>query len=96
MRKLFVLISALPLLACASESPPPASDKEERAVSKAYLDCLMSASIKLDDQRSDASTIGLAAEGSCANEWIANKEVFGRSMNPAARKLFYAKVDATQ
>jgi hypothetical protein len=82
------------LSGCAS-TPPPATDQERSAALTPLISCLIASARKLDDNRSDASTIALALRSPCAAEFARSRDVFGRSLNPAARRMFDREEDAS-
>jgi hypothetical protein len=56
--------------------------------------CLRAAARKLDDGRSEASTIALGLRPSCAGEFARSRDVFGRNLNPTAREIYDQKDQA--
>jgi len=73
--------------ACAIAEPLPASKEEKRAVMASYSDCLHTNARKLDDHRSDASTIALSLRSVCAKEFFKLMDVFGRHLDPVERLI---------
>jgi uncharacterized lipoprotein YmbA len=84
-----MIVAALMLGACASNSPAPARalaqmtptdpaiiakvKAEREAVTKVYVVCLLQAAKKLDDHKSDPATIAQAMLSACAVEF--NRQV---------------------
>jgi hypothetical protein len=58
------------------------------------MSCLFANARKIDDGRSDASTIALALRPSCAAEYARSRDVYGRELNPEARRMFDREEDA--
>jgi len=56
--------------------------------------CLHAAARKLDDGRSEASTIALGLRPLCAAEFVRSRDVFGRHLNPVARQMYDQKEQA--
>jgi hypothetical protein len=75
---------------------PPATEKEKRDAFFAYFSCLDAAAREMDDGRSDASTIALGIKSLCASQFARTVELEGRSLNPAARRLFESKAQNSQ
>jgi hypothetical protein len=75
---------------------PAATEKERRDAFFAYFSCLDAAAREMDDGRSDASTIALAIKSLCASQFASTVEIEGRSLNPAARRLFESKAQDSQ
>jgi hypothetical protein len=71
------LASALP---AAAQGPSP----EEKAVMEAQILCVQRAIGRLDDKRSDASTIARGALAMCGSELDRMVRVWTRDMPPAA------------
>ena len=63
---------------------------------RAYIGCLIAATQRLDDHRSDAATVAQAIQGVCSHEWQAEKEEAVRDMNPTARQMTIEKLDQKQ
>jgi hypothetical protein len=84
---------ALTLAGCAS-NPPQATDQERNEAMTALDACLHAAARKLDDGRSEASTIALGLRPSCAAEFVRSRDVYGRQLNPAARQMYDDKEQA--
>jgi len=83
---------ALAVLGCATK-PPEATDQERTEVLQAVIACLHAAAIKLDDERSEASTIALGLRPSCAAAFARSRDVYAQSMNPSAAQLFHRTDD---
>jgi hypothetical protein len=84
---------ALTIGGCAS-NPPPATDQERSDVVAELDACLHAAARKLDDGRSEASTVALGLRPLCAAEFVRSRDVFGRHLNPAARRMYDQKEEA--
>jgi hypothetical protein len=82
------------LSGCAS-SPPPVTEQERSDATDAYMACLVAADRKLDDNRSDASTIALALRPFCAAQFARSYDLFGRNLSPVAREMYDEQADAT-
>jgi hypothetical protein len=54
---------------------------------------LHAAAIKLDDGRSEASTIALGLRPSCADEFARSRDLYAQSLNPAAAQIFHRTDD---
>jgi hypothetical protein len=77
------------LSGCVSSTPPPATDQERSDATDAFLSCLIVADRKLDDNRSDASTIALGLKSFCAAAFARARDVDGRSLNPQAQQMYH-------
>ena len=77
------------LLAGCTTSPPKASDQERNEVMPALNACLDAAARKLDDGKSEASTIALGLRPSCTAEFARSREVYARSLNPMASQMYH-------
>lgn len=76
MRQLIISIAAgLLLTACADGGGVSPQDKNTAA--RAVYSCLSTSVAQLDDGYSDASTIGVAALGTCRNELVAEFDAEG-------------------
>jgi hypothetical protein len=84
---------ALTLAGCAA-NPPQATDQERNEALTALNACLHAAARKLDDGRSEASTIALGLRPLCAAEYVRSRDVYGRHLNPAARRMYDQKEQA--
>jgi hypothetical protein len=83
---------ALAVVGCATR-PPEATDQVRTEELQAVVNCLNAAAIKLDDGRSEASTVGLGLRPSCAAEFARSRNVYAQSMNPSAAQLFHRMDD---
>ncbi|SRR5258707_8329275 len=83
---------ALAVVGCATR-PPEATDQERTEALQSVTACLHAAAIKLDDGRSEASTIALGLRPSCAAEFARSRDVYAQSMNPSAAQLFHRTDD---
>jgi hypothetical protein len=88
-----VIAAALSLAGCAAAKPPAATEDERKEALQALNVCLSAAARKLDDGKSDASTIALALRPSCAAEFARSRDVFGRELNPAAARMYHRTDD---
>jgi hypothetical protein len=92
VRIIAACILALTLGGCATK--PPAATNQERDDAMAALDsCLHAAARKLDDGRSEASTIALGLRPSCAGEFARSRDVYGSQLNPAASQIYHRTDD---
>jgi hypothetical protein len=83
-------IIAAYLSGCATK-PPEVTDQERNDAMNALISCLHAAAKKLDDNRSEASTVALGLRSLCAAEFAPSREVYGRHLNPAARQMYDRK-----
>lgn len=67
------------LVACATPVVAQ-TEAEKREAGAAYLGCLHTAAVKLDDQISDAASIGLGAAGACRRELLEYAKRVGRGV----------------
>ena len=86
MRWDILLLVAAVLGGCAAEHPP-ATAEEKDIVSKNLEVCLFAADGKLDDGRSDASSVALALLGPCEDEFHAFEKVMFQQENLHVRAL---------
>lgn len=84
------------LCACVSGGPPPATSQEGEAAQTKWLDCMIQAAIRLDDHRSDASTVAMAVASACAKEYVASAETYTRGMTLGAAAIFNSKAESRQ
>lgn len=82
-----ILIACGLLAGCAAVASPPASEEERTTASNAAFECLDAAVRKFDDHVSDASSIAIAAVGSCEGKLKAMDDVFLRQETQAVRRL---------
>jgi hypothetical protein len=76
--------AAFVLLSLAAQAEPAlaqATPQELERTRNAAVLCFMNVAKRMDDQRSDASTIALAIESMCAAEWDAHMEALTRGMS---------------
>jgi hypothetical protein len=84
---------ALALADCVATPPPQATDQERSEVLMTLEVCLHAAAKKLDDGRSEASTVALGLRPSCAGEFARSRDIYARSLNPAAAQIFHRSDD---
>ena len=72
------LVVAMLLLSGCAALRPPATDSERQEAAFAAFECLDRAAREFDDHHSDASTVAVAALGSCEGPLVALDEVFFR------------------
>lgn len=92
--KLLVPLAAtivLMLGACVAPPPPPPDQSEWNLVIDQWHDCLTKAATRLDDERSDASTVALAIVPLCADGARQIQELAGRNLNLQARMMLYRR-----
>jgi hypothetical protein len=92
MRMIAPIAIAL-LLTCCATKPPEASYQERDEAILALDLCLHAAARKLDDGRSKASIIALGLKTLCAGEFARSRDVYARSLNPAAAQIFHRRDD---
>jgi hypothetical protein len=80
-----VIIGALVLASC---STPPATEQEKNEAVSLYIECLAKAIPAMDDGRSDAQTIALAARSRCYNAYRTARETFVRHHSPGSQAAF--------
>jgi hypothetical protein len=74
-----------------------AQNDERDAAIQAYQDCLHRAAAQRDDQKSDAGTIAAAMVAMCAQEYAAEKAVWGKTASdPAEARILFERMDAMQ
>ena len=92
-----IIACALAILLAGCETkpaPPAAATSEEREQALIVLNaCLQAAARKLDDGRSEASTVALSVRPSCAAEFARSRDVYARSLNPQASQMYHRMDD---
>ena len=78
---------------CAAALPPPPLRASEPEHHDALTTCLNAAAIKLDDGRSEVSTIALGLRPLCAAEFARSRDMYARGLNPAATEMFHRTDD---
>ena len=95
-RSIAAFALASTLAGCAA-APPPAAAPPVRASELEHHDalttCLNAAAIKLDDGRSEVSTIALGLRPLCAAEFARSRDVYAHGLNPAAAEMFHRADD---
>jgi hypothetical protein len=93
MKNLTALVGAgLLLAACATAAAvDPATEQERDQALRSEIICLKENALRMDDGRSDATTIAIALRSACAKEFHASQEVLGRQLSSAARRVFLQK-----
>ena len=92
MRIIAACALVLMLAGCVAR-PPQATDQERTEALTALEACLHAAARKLDDGRSEASTIALGLRPSCAAEFARSRDVFARHLSPAASQMYHRTDD---
>jgi hypothetical protein len=79
---------------CATNAPAPEVTDDERNEAREGLhSCLRAAARKLDDNRSDASTIALGMRPLCTAEYVRDRDLYSRRMSPEGRLIYNRKVE---
>lgn len=84
-------VFTLTVIGCAS---PEASRQEKDAALNSLNVCIYNNIHKLDDGRSDATSIALGLKGLCGAQFAHSRDVFAESLNPEAARMFHADDDA--
>jgi hypothetical protein len=72
-----------------------AQNDERDATIQAYQDCLHRAAAQYDDQKSNAEKIAAAIVAMCAQEYAAEKAVWGKTVSdPAEAQTLFERMDA--
>jgi len=79
------------LAACASSTPPPATDQEKSQAEESYVSCLRNSARLVDIGNVDAASIAEEIEPLCAAQFSAYQETYGRGLDRKARRIFDAK-----
>ena len=80
------------LAGCETKPPAPRATSEEREQALSALNaCLQAAARKLDDGRSEASTVALALRPSCAAEFARSRDASARSLNSQQASQAYTE-----
>ena len=79
------------LAACASSTPPPATDQEKSQAEESYVSCLRNSARLVDNGNVDAASIAEEREPLCAAQFSAYQETYGRGLDGEARRIFDAK-----
>ncbi len=90
LRAFLICWLASGVFGCATK-PPEATAQETDQVFNALFACLHAAAKKLDDNRSDATSIAMAMKPLCAGEFSQSRDIEGRRLNPTARVLYDRK-----
>jgi len=77
--------------ACASSTPPPATDQEKSQAEESYVSCLRNSARLVDNGNVDATSIAQEIEPLCAAQFSAYEETYGRGLDREARRIFDAK-----
>lgn len=84
----------LSLAGCETKPPaPPATSENREQVLSALNACLQAAARKLDDGRSEASTVALALRPSCAAEFGRWRDLYARSLSSQASQMYHKRDD---
>lgn len=83
---------AASISACATQTAPALNEQEKTEVGVAWIACLHSAARKIDDRKSDASTIALAIRPLCAAEAARYWEAGASHLSPRARRAYMERV----
>jgi len=97
-------VAATAVLAWAAISFPAilstacrAQNDERDATIQAYQDCLHRAAAQYDDQKSSAENVASAIVAMCAQEYAAEKAVWGKTVSdPAEARMLFERMDAMQ
>ena len=73
------------------QAPPATSEDREQALNA----CLRAAARKLDDGRSEASTVALALRPSCTAEFARSRDIYARSISSQASQMYHKMDDQT-
>lgn len=82
---------ALALSGCVDR--PVATQEQQDSARRAYISCLRMRVAELDDGVSDAASVALAASGVCGPEYQRAIDAAGSDLNPAARRIFEARME---
>src|SRR6478735_3189936 len=84
------------LAGCETKPPAPPATSEDREQALSALNaCLQAAARKLDDGKSEASTVVLALRPSCAAEFARSRDLYARSLSSQASQLYHKMDDQT-
>lgn len=83
------------LSACVSQEAP-ASEVVLHNAAERYISCLVTTASRLDDKKSDASSVALALLPFCREEFQTYVKLSGQHLNPEARLMFENKAEAGQ
>jgi hypothetical protein len=87
-----MLVGAIALLlpGCVTTTAPQATDEEKQAATTAMIVCLRNAAHRLDDGKSDATTIAIAMNSACTIEYLHQVDVYLQFVgdDPVARQAF--------
>jgi hypothetical protein len=81
------------MLAGCVAKPPAATESERNEAMEALDSCLHAAAKKLDDGRSEASTIALGMRPSRAGAFARSRDVYASQFNPAVSQMFHRTDD---
>lgn len=82
----FPLAGLLILSSAAAQMAAPASEEERLAAANAVFTCLEAAIPKVEDHRSDAATIAVAAASMCEGLFMAMDDAYQRQESYAVRR----------
>lgn len=77
----------LAIAGCATPSSAQDLEAAKRDAGRAYIACLHTAALRLDDGRSEASSIGIGVAGACTGERHAYAMVAGRGVYQLERGM---------
>ena len=84
------------LAGCETKPPAPSATSEDREQALSALNaCLQAAARKLDDGKSEASTVVLALRPSCAAEFAHSRDLYARSLSSQASQMYHKMDDQT-
>ena len=82
------------LAGCETKPPAPPATSEEREQAVVTLNaCLQAAAKKLDDRKSEASTVALALKPSCAAEFARSRDLYARSLSSQQASQYHRQDD---
>ena len=95
--RIIITCTLVTLLAgCETKPPAPPATSEDREQALSALNaCLQAAARKLDDGRSEASTVALALRPSCAAEFARSRDLYARSLSSQASQMYHKMDDQT-
>ena len=94
MRIIITCIFVMLLAGCETkpQAPPATSEEREQALS-ALNACLQAAARKLDDGRSEASTVALVLRRSCAAEFAHSRDALLAALSSQQASQVYHRMD---
>jgi hypothetical protein len=74
----------------------PYTAADEDTAMKAVVTCFYKSAGQLDDGTSNATSVAIGLESSCANEWNISVSVQARNMNWQTQKLFRERMETQE